>query len=410
MIRDRNFLGFSWHALWLALAETFAEKNTVLPGLILLAGGTQNDIGILTSIMIGVPLFAQLIFAGYLTNKTSKKKYLLWGIYLRVFAYTGVALSIYYFDVFDTRSFIIVILFWMFLFATSGAFAGISYADIVGKSFDSTGRKRFFVFRQFLTGIGIFISAFIVNHILTNIEYPNNYQIAFFTAGGLLLTASIGFLLLKERPSEIKERRKNLIEVLRKIPSEIKANPNLKYFVLSANLIGFTFVLIPFYIGYINNNYTLTESDIGTFLMLQITGMILSNFLWHKMVKLFSFKGMFRIAGVLLGFIPLLALLLGTLGEITYFYPLFLFTGSAISAQKIAQEGIIIEISNESNRPLYVGIFGTLNLSSAIFPILLGLILEGAGYTIVFILLSLITFSSLAFIKKMVCPIDLESA
>jgi len=294
MIKNRNFFGFSWHAFWLALAETFAEKNTVLPGLILLAGGTQNDVGILTSIMIGVPLFGQLLFAGYLTAKERKKKFLLLGIYLRVFAYAGVGFSIFFFNHFSTSAFILMIFFWMLLFAASGAFAGVSYTDIIGKSFDTDGRKKFFVFRQFLSGAGILISALIVNRILTNINYPDNYQIAFFTAGGLLLTASIGFLLLKEKPSEINKNFGNLFDILRKIPSEIKANANLKYFVLSSNLIGFTFVLIPFYIGYIKNGYTLNEGEIGTFLMLQISGMILSNLLWHKLVKRFSFKGMLR--------------------------------------------------------------------------------------------------------------------
>lgn len=132
-MNKRNFAGFIWHAFWLALAETFAEKNTVLPGLIILVGGSQTEVGILTSIMIGVPLFSQIVFASYLTNKPLKKNFLLGGIYLRVFAFAGVGLSIFYFNSFSTLTFIYILFFWMTLFALSGAFAGISYTDIVGK-------------------------------------------------------------------------------------------------------------------------------------------------------------------------------------------------------------------------------------------------------------------------------------
>ena len=82
MMFDKNSLVFVWHAFWLSLAETFTDKNSVLPGLILLAGGTQTDIGTLTAIMIGVPLISQIVFASLLLKKSYKKKYLLTGIYL----------------------------------------------------------------------------------------------------------------------------------------------------------------------------------------------------------------------------------------------------------------------------------------------------------------------------------------
>ncbi len=408
MSYDRNFIGFIWHAFWLALALTFAEKNVVLPGLILFAGGTQTQVGILTSIMIGIPLVTQLLFASYLTNKIFKKKFLLLGIYLRVFAFLGVGLSIFFYDKYGPDFFILIILIWMSLFALSSTFAGISYTDIIGKSFDSNERKKFFVTRQFLTGSGIFISAIAVNRILTHIKYPENYQTAFLSAAILLFIASFGFLYLKEKPSEIAQRYFGLGDVLKSIPGEFKRNSNLKYFVIAANLIGLTFVLIPFYLGFIQRNYSITPGEIGKFLLVQITGMILSNLLWHRVIKKLSFKGLLNISVVLLSLLPLLALALNYFNNINFYYLLFLFAGSAISAQRIALDGVIIEITNEANRPLYTGIFGTLNFTSAAAPILLGILFMTAGYTVIFIVLSLITLFALTIIKKMVCPIDLE--
>lgn len=408
MNEKRNFIGFIWHAFWLALAETFAEKNTVLPGLILLGGGTQSDVGILTSIMIGVPLISQLLFASYLTNKSKKKSFLLFGIYLRVIAFIGVALSIYYFEYFAETTFVLVIFIWMTLFSVSGAFANVSYTDIVGKSFDAAMRKKFFVFRQFIIGIGIFVSAVIVKQILSSIKYPDNYQVAFFTAGGLLFIAAFGFILLKEKPSQISQRYKNIVDVIKAIPGEIKKSDNLKNFIISTNLIGITFVLIPFYVGFVQDKLEITEDVIGTFLVIQIVGMIISNLFWHQLVKKFSFKGMLRVTIIINAILPIIALLLAAMNNISSFYVLFFINGAAISAQKIAYEGVLVEISNESNRPLYTGIFGTLNLATMIVPLLIGTLIVSTGYTILFAVLPVITLSALYFINKMVCPIDLE--
>ena len=408
MTQNRNFRGLIWHAFWLALAQTFAEKNVVLPGLILFAGGTQVQVGILTSIMIGVPLVTQIFFASYLTNKTFKKKFLLLGIYFRVFAFLGVGISIFFLRLFTPGVFIAIIFLWMALFALSGAFAGISYTDIIGKSFDRTQRKKFFVTRQFLSSGGILISAVIVDRILSRMTYPTNYQTAFLTAAALLFIASIGFVYLKEKPSDILKKYQGFADVFKSIPGEIRRNSNLKYFIVIANLLGLTFVLIPFYLGFIRTNYSITPAIIGRFLTVQIVGMILSNFLWRNVVKSLSFKGMLNITVILLSALPLLALALSSRDSLVPYYGLFFIAGAALSAQKIALSGVLIEITNETNRPLYTGIFGTFNVTSAIIPVLLGFAFVRLGYPVIFIALSLLTLSSLVIIKKMVCPVDLE--
>ena len=56
---NRNYWAFLWHAAWLALAATFTDVNTVMPGLIVQAGGSEIHVGILTGIMIGVPMITQ---------------------------------------------------------------------------------------------------------------------------------------------------------------------------------------------------------------------------------------------------------------------------------------------------------------------------------------------------------------
>jgi MFS family permease len=404
LIKERiNFFSLLWHAFWLALAETFADKNTVLPALILFAGGTQTEVGYLASIMIGVPLLSQLFFAVFLTGKKFKKKFLLTGIYLRVSAFAGAASSVFFIDRISTGSFILLILFWMFLFSISGAFAGISYSDIVGKSFEPSKRKNFFVTKQFIAGAGILSSAFIAKLLLSEIEYPRNYQTAFFSAAAFLFIASLGFWMIKEKPSRVKIKKKT--DLFKSVVDEIKNNKTLRGLILISNLAGFSFVTIPFLIGHIKNTFPITKQEVGNFLLIQITGMIVFSFLWKKVLARYSYKGMMKISILFLASIPPASLLINTIDS---FYVLFFIIGGAIGSWKIIQEGAIIEISKEESRALYLGVFGSLNLSSMIAPIVIGALLHNVDISYIFIVSSLFSAFSFPLIKKFVCPIDLN--
>ncbi|MGK9475787.1 MFS transporter [Melioribacter sp. OK-6-Me] len=400
--QKRNFFSLIWHAFWLALAETFADKNTILPALILYAGGTQTDVGYLTSIMIGVPLLSQLFFAILLRDKPHKKNFLLAAIYLRVIAFAGAAYSIFLIGQISTTSFIYFLLFWMFLFSVSGAFAGISYGDIVGKSFENSIRKKFFAFKQFFTGIGILFSAFLAKYLLNGIEFPRNYQVAFFSAASFLFIASFGFWMINEKASQLIIKKEKLLGI---ITREIKDSKTLRQLILISNLAGVSFVTLPFLIGYIKESIPITKLEVGNFLLIQISGMIASSLIWKKVVHRYSYKGMMRISIPLLASIPLLSLLINS---IMLFYVLFFIIGGAIGSWKIIQEGAIIEISNEENRTLYLGLFGTLNLSLIIAPLFIGTIINYIDISYIFVTSAILTLISFFIIKKIVCPIDLK--
>ncbi len=404
---DRNIFAFIWHSFWLSLAETFTDKNSVLPGLILLAGGTQTDIGTLTAIMIGVPLVSQILFTTFLLNKQFKKKYLITGMYLRVSAFIGVAFSVSYLSELTPKIFIIIVFFWMALFSISGAFAGISYNDLLGKSIEGNKRKKFFVVKQFISSVGILISAFVLKELLVGFPYPENYMYAFTLAGILLFLGTLGYYLVKERPTEIIENSISLFQIIKSIPTELKLNKNLRYLVIVANLIGLTITITPFYIAFAKKVFSFNNEMISTFVLYQIIGMILSNLLWHRLIKKIGFKGMMNISIVLYSLIPVTALILSNFSSVKIFSLVFILVGIAISANKIAIEGAIIEISSETNRVLFTGIFGSLNLASIIFPLLISFIITQFSYSTVFILFPVVTLIAYYFVRKMECPIDL---
>lgn len=400
---SRNFRAFVWHAMLLAVTTTFTEINTVLPGMIIKVGGSTIQVGILTAITVGVPMLTQLLFAGFLTPRPKKKPYLLLGIYLRVIALTGTAWTLGGLGEVDPAVTITLVYGWMLLFATSGAFAGVSYTDILGKSISVTTRKRFFVIRQTLSSVGVLISALITREILKQMNYPQNYERLFLVAAGALFLASLGFWLIKEKAVANRFEGSSMLSILRFIPGYLKEDKNLRNFVIMNNLAGFATTLLPFYVVLAQDTFSLSTSDIGNYLLFQIAGLILSNILWSRIVKQYAYRGVL-LAWVSIGAsLPILALILTGLQLQQAYLFVFFLSGAAMSAKRIAQEGALIEISENDSRALYSGINGAFNLSIAIFPLLSGLIINLTGYAPVFILGSLAMLGSSIFARRLNC-------
>ncbi len=147
--------------------------------------------------------------------------------------------------------------------------------------------------------------------------------------------------------------------------------------------------LMPFYVAYASKNYGLTGEQVGNYLMVQIAGMILSNLVWGKFVEKFGFRGVVRGC---IGCGTLLPILVLALSEtaLPIFLTVFFLMGIAISARKIAFEGLLIEITTNTNRALYKGIVGATSLTTALFPLVAGGLILWVGYTSVFLFVSIL--------------------
>ncbi|MBW2678937.1 MAG: MFS transporter, partial [Deltaproteobacteria bacterium] len=180
-VRDsrHNFIAFLWHALFLAFVTTFIDVNTVFSSLILKIGGTSIHVGVLTGIAVGLPLITQIFFAGFLAGRPRKKPFLLVGIYLRVLSLVGMGYTLAIADKSDPFNLMLTVFLWIGLFATSGAFAGISYTDILGKVLPKAQRKRFLITKQAISSAAMLISAIVVRHLVIAWPYPKNYMLIF---------------------------------------------------------------------------------------------------------------------------------------------------------------------------------------------------------------------------------------
>ena len=316
--------------------------------------------------------------------KARKRGFLLLGINLRVLALAAVSGVLVGSEAVAPETLILLVFCLMFTFAFAGTFASVSYTDILGKSLRREQRNRFFVSRQLLTSVGFLVSAPASRWLLANLGYPLNYAWMFGLAAGLLAVASLGFWAIDEPRVEPSGDAHSFVQVLRAIPRHVRDSPELLRYILLTNLTGFGLTLMPFYVAYASTRYQLTGEQVGTYLLAQILGMIVSNLLWAKWVKKYGFRGVIRgciACGMVL---PILTLLLVE-APLPVFLIVFFLMGTAISARKIAFEGRLIEISTDSNRALYQGIVGTTSLTTALFPLAAGSLIGAVGYAPVFL-------------------------
>ena len=399
-ISRNNFNVYLWHAVFLALAQNFMDVDTIIPAMLIDAGGTPFHIGLLTAIMLGGASVAQIFFSPYLSNKNKKKKHLIIAIKARILSLFGLGLLLYYYIQVSNQSNTILLIFLLIsIFSLSGSFAAISYTDILGKSMLEDKRKSFFSLRQTIVSIGVFISAIFAAKILATFEYPKNYAWLFIIAGGSLTIASLGFWRIKEITVEsIKiSGMKSYISV---ILNEVRTNKKLVNYLLLVKSLGISLSLLPFLLLYSKENYAIGNEQVGHYLLFKVlAGVVAGSILFYYAKKIKYNKLLYAIA-TLSVMIPLAVMLIG---EGSIFAVYFFVGGIVFTFYKVAMEGVLLEVSTNKNRTIYVGLSGAGSLLPAVFPIIAGTIIEGFGFHAFFVLYIFIISFSFYLIPRLDC-------
>ena len=398
-VSKHNFYSFLLHAVFLALAQNFMDVDTIIPSMLIEAGGSAMHIGVLTAIMLGGSSFTQLFFSPYLQNKTFKKTYLLFGINSRIASLACLSLLFFFSVSFSGDARIVFIFILITIFSFSGAFANISYTDILGKSVLPDSRKSFFSIRQVLTGSGVLISAFFARRVLMSRQFPENYTFMLLIAAVFLGLASIGFWRIKETVAS-GYKIKGPKAFLNAIRVEIQSNSKLRYYLGFVNTLGISIAIFPFLILYAKENFQVGSSDIGRFLIFKVAGVVATGMLLFLLSKKIRYRYLLYSNVLLALFIPFYVMALnGSSG----FFCVFIVGGIVYALYTISTNGVLLEVSDNQNRALYTGIAGAGNIIPTLFPISAGWIIKVYGFNIFFIIFMAVVTFSLFFIYKLHC-------
>lgn len=389
------YIPFIWHGFFLALTMAMIELNTVLPNLI--TGLTKSSIafGGLYSIMLGAPLVFNLLFSHYLRRFELKKKFLLFGIYLRSFSFLGMAVVTFLFAKSNPTITLISFYFLILLFSLSGGFAGIAYADIIGKLLPSERRPGLYASRQIFSGIASLIGGVLIARIFTpgSFNYPMNYVLSMMIGCLGLIIGAFGFWMIKEPLSGNGNVDKNRGGLLGDTVKILKEDRAFRKFIIIENITSFSLMILPFYMVFVKHTFENYRIYFGAYVIAQLSGNILSNFMWAAISRKLGTSTVLKICIMIGATIPVVAILLKPLGAMWYIL-VFLLVGVVTSGRNIGFEPYLLDIAPGDRRTMYLGIRGTLNIFVVLLPVAGGFFIDLLGYYVTFSAVSAIMLTA----------------
>jgi len=380
------------------------DFNTVFPALITDLGGSKIVFGGLYSIMLGAPYMLSFLFGHFLSSHRYRRKFLILGIYLRAFAFLGMAALTYLFG--ETHPQIVLASFfaWILLFSLSGGLAGISYNDIIGKLVPKGERGKLFAAKQFASSLAAFGGGLIVSRVFAaqTLSFPATHAATLFIGFSGLIIASLSFWLIQEPASPVAEvARPSLLSMLRRVPEILRGNREFARFIVVENLSSFGLMVMPFYMIFAREQFAVGDVYIGHYLLYQIAGTVLSNLVWGWIAGRLGSKRVVMFCLTLGAAIPLVALGLSHLSADLFVITFFL-VGFVMSGRKVGFEPYLLDIIPSAERTVYLGIRGTMNILVVLLPFLGGILIQLVGYVPVLVLVSGMMLTSALLLKRRV--------
>ncbi len=389
-MEKRIAFAYIWHGFFLGLTTSMLDLNTVFPALVTELTGSRVIFGLLYGVMLGAPLVFNLLFSHHLRTKPYKKGYLLAGIWLRAFSFFGMSATTFLFAKDHPSLAVGGFFLWVFLFSVSAGFAGISYADLLGKTMRGSARVRLYAAKQFAGSTASFGGGLLVSFLFRSggLGFPYNYGINLAVGFVGLGLATAGFYRIREPASQPPARGpETLSAYLRGVPALLRQDAQFRRFLLVENLTSFSVMALPFYMVYARERFGLDTEYIGRYLLVQVAGTILSNLVWGRIARWSSPQAIVRTCILLGAMIPVAALLLVRTTP-AWYAVLFFLIGFIISGRRIGFEPYLLDIAPEESRTEYLGIRGTLNVLIVLLPVIGGFLIGRFGYAPVFLLVS----------------------
>jgi MFS family permease len=409
-----NYGPFLWHGFFLALTMAMIDLNTVLPTLLSTLTGSSVAVGAIYSIMLGAPLLFNLPFSRLQNRHPSKRRFLLVGIYARAVSFLGLAAAIVLWGTANPTMALFLVALFILVFAAAGGFAGLAYTELVGRLIPAPRRPSMYATRQVFSGIASLAGGFFLVWLFKPGSQPFhlNYGIGMAIGAAGLLIGAFGFWRIREagrepgaaptpdiRPDPAPRTappRRGLFRLLRDDPALLR-------FVLVENLSGFSLMLLPFYMVFIQARFADAPSWLGVYLLAQTLGAIGSNLAWARVARLFGPRAVTRLCMAAGGVIPVVALLVQPLGP-GAFVLLFVLIGFVISGRNIGFEPWLLSIAPAEERTTYLGVRGSLSLLIAFLPLAGGLFIRYAGYELTFLMVAALMLASSLLVPRPEVP------
>ncbi len=377
----RNFIAGLWHGAFLALGVSLTDPTTVISAFVSDLTGSTVWVGGLATVLTVAGALPQLFVARWIEPRKRKMPYLMTAIYLRVISWGVLAWLVYAIGDEHPLTLAWILVGMLVIFYAGGGLGNIPFTDIIGKIIPENRRGAFFGGRGALAGPLSVGAAFAARYILANIPYPNNYALLFGLASFGLLIASLGFWAMQEPDSDITDQNIQPWSIYWK--HLLDASKRLKILISIQLLTGFSLMALPFYVVYARESLGAPADAVGWFLLAQIFGGVLSNFVWARLVDKANSRWMLFVCALTSTIVPILAIILGRFGWLAL-TPVFFLVGAILNGRRVGFQSALLDLAPAAERGTYAGLNAVLVLPIAFLSLAAGVFLEHWSYHVLF--------------------------
>ncbi len=387
------------HGFFLGIGTAIAEPSTILPLIIHHFSSSSVLVGFFVSLLRGGAILVQMFAAFYAQSFPKVLPFMKRVFLVRFLSWFSIGFAIITIGDTHKNLTLLFIGIGLFFFSFSAGFGAIYFRELLGKIFSHKYRGYSMAWRQFFTGFGSILSGAAAGWVLNHFEAPKSYGYLFIISS---LFMGIGFFIFSkiEEPKKqnISKRESTFKEFLKNASKILKQDNHLKIQILSY-LFSYSYMIsLPFIILQAKKYISLSGTDIGLLISVQMLGAMISNYMWGKLSSSGKNRLIVNIATFLL--LSIISLAWFSTNNIYNYYTIFFFFGMAMDGLRLAFGNLILILAPEEKRPVYVALQTNIVSIGLFFSIPGGIIVEYLSYNWLYgVTLVLLCFSFLLSFK-----------
>jgi MFS family permease len=388
----RNFLLLALDVTFFTTAISFADVS-IMSVFVIEATGSVFLAGLLQMLRTAV-FFIPQVLSMTISGRNNRINILKWTVPSRS------CLIIASLVTFLTNDMQLVTVFFfvsLILFGLCDGFTVVPWLELITKCLPPGKRGTFFGVSGFIGGLSQIIAGFFISSILgdPHLVFPRNYGILILVELVVMLCGLPAIFFVKEKEDdngdEEERDNKDLMTIMRQIPSIVRSDSAIRTLVLTQLLVSFYGLATPFYSIYAVSRLNVGESIVGYFLSAQMFGRLAFSFIWGRLCNRSYYRQIFQYTGIIYLASLFLMLFLGLSSmsmEVMEYGILvaFMLTGAAMNGMWTGSNNYIMETTRAGRRPILLGFFNSLNVVTSILTLLGGSMLGYVAYEVVFLI------------------------
>lgn len=372
---------------------SFAQPETVLPSFIAKITASDTAAGMLLSVQNIASVIVPVVSANYTEAKGRKKPFYMFFAVMRVVFALALALLVLWSGRENITNQVLGLVVCMTGFFASQNCLGIPFMDVVAKTVVPERRGIFFGLRYFGGALAAIAGGAMAKYVFDRPEafpFPQNYAYLFFAlAAGMFVTA-VTFGGIVEPVEDVDKPRIGLRDYVLMGCRTAKEDRLLARLLTTRALLSVAESSVPFYVATLQRSMPLVAASIGTLIVCQTFGRVISGVVWGCVGDKFGNKRLIRsVAAVsaLLQVLIVAAYLMIPICDqtsgpvvlwVAFFVAGWIQTGIWTGCNNFA-----LEISPRTKRPTYLWLMTISATPGMVFPLLGGVLISVLPLTVV---------------------------